>query len=116
MSASGSGGPSEAERRRRPGPLKRMRNSRSNPGLSPMSSSSNLTESTTALPGSASLEAGEAATRPPIWCRSRSPKVGHALPSSLADTGRTVEQVLFKNERSNSKDTFMNDNTSIRAR
>ena len=38
------------------------------------------------------IESGQG--RPPIWCRSRSPKIpSAAVPSSLVDTGRTMEQV-----------------------
>ena len=94
MQSSGSG---VSERRRRPMPLKR--NSRNNPG------DSNLTErlterslqattsgQQTGLGASDPLEAGQG--RPPIWCRSRSPKIPSAtVPSSLVDTGRTMEQV-----------------------
>lgn len=90
----------DLERRRRPVPLKRMRNSRSNPGLlSPMSSSNNLLggdrnlQSNSPQHGGAG-DANEGQSRPPIWCRSRSPKVpANSVPSSLVDTGRTVEQV-----------------------
>ena len=97
-----SGGLSELERRRRT-PLKRMRNSRSNPGLSPMSSSANLTErlndrgsqnATLSATGLTGTTEAPNEGRPPIWCRSRSPKVPTNIPSSLVvDTGRTVEQV-----------------------
>ena len=47
------------------------------------------------LPGTSdSIEAGQG--RPPIWCRSRSPKIPNAaVPSSLVDTGRTMEQVSY---------------------
>ncbi len=93
-------GLNELERRRRPGPLKRMRNSRSNPGLlTPMSSSNNLLGdrgSASSLSGSQTPGQGEMSetqARPPIWCRSRSPKPpASSIPSSLVDTGRTVEQ------------------------
>ena len=71
-----------------------------------MSSSGNLTErladrsqASSALSqiSSSTTDANEvvqSSGRPPIWCRSRSPKIqsNSNLPSNLVDTGRTVEQ------------------------
>ena len=44
-----------------------------------------------------SSEVSESTGRPPIWCRNRSPKPGTSTPQQLlpADTGRTIEQVVF---------------------
>lgn len=97
----------DLERRRRPVPMKRNRNPRST--LSPMSSSGNLTERLADRSQASSVlsqisstntdinEGGQNnSSRPPIWCRSRSPKIqsNSNLPSNLVmqDTGRTVEQ------------------------
>lgn len=102
----------DLERRRRPVPMKRNRNPRST--LSPMSSSGNLTErlagdrsqassvlsqissSGNTIGGGDANDTGGQTSRPPIWCRSRSPKIqsNSNLPSNLVmqDTGRTVEQ------------------------
>ena len=93
---SSSSGVSDMERRRRAMPLKRMRNFRNIPGDSNLTERSLQTGSNSGQqPGTSdSIEAGQG--RPPIWCRSRSPKIPNAaVPSSLVDTGRTMEQVSY---------------------
>lgn len=97
-------GLSDMERRRRAAhPVKRIRNSRSNPGLSNMPNIATLSGSerernqiggATSSQGQNNSGDNEGQSRPPIWCRSRSPKL--PLPTNsqiVADTGRTVEQV-----------------------